>query len=60
MMNHPSYTTYRQRVSSLSLFENVYVKLLPPTWVSTESTEGSAEKQEKELKNILKLYSKWA
>jgi hypothetical protein len=56
MMNHPSYTTYRQRVSSLSLFENVYVKLLPPTWVSTESTEGSAEKQEKELKNILKLY----
>lgn len=57
MMNHPTYTTYRQRVSSLCLFENVYVKLLPPTWVSTESTVGSGGKQEKELKNILKLFS---
>ena len=52
-MNHPTYTTYRQRVSSLSLFENVYVKLLPPAWVSTELGEKPAQ----ELKNILKLFS---
>lgn len=57
MMNHPTYTTYRQRVSLFSLFENVYVKLLPPTWVSAESTAGLEEKQEKELRNILKLFS---
>ena len=53
LMNHPTYTTYRQRVSSLSLFENVYVKLLPPAWVSTELGEKPAQ----ELKNILKLFS---
>ncbi|KAG8214024.1 hypothetical protein J3R82DRAFT_10779 [Butyriboletus roseoflavus] len=57
MMNHPTYTTYRQRISLFSLFENVYVKLLPPTWVSTESTASLEEKQEKELRNILKLFS---
>jgi hypothetical protein len=56
MMNHPSYNTYRQRVSSLSLFENAYVKLLPPTWVATESPPGSGGEQDKELKGILKLF----
>lgn len=56
-MNHLTYSTYRQRVSSLCLFENVYVKLLPPTWVSSESTPGLGEKQEEELKNIFKLFS---
>lgn len=54
MMNHPTYATYRQRISLFSLFENVYVKLLPPTWVSTARLE---EKQEKDLRNILKLFS---
>lgn len=58
-MNHPTYTTYRQRVYSLSLFENVYMKLLPPTWVSSELTAGLGlgEEQETDLKNILKLFS---
>jgi len=50
LMNHPAYNTYRQRVSSLSLFEDVYVKLLPPAWVSTELGERQ------ELKNILILF----
>lgn len=57
MMNHPTYNTYRQRISSLSLFENVSVKLLPPAWVSTESTGELEERQEKEIKNLLKLFS---
>ncbi|KAG6375452.1 hypothetical protein JVT61DRAFT_3010 [Boletus reticuloceps] len=53
MMNQPAYTTYRQRISSLSLFENAYVKLLPPQWVSAALEK---ETQERELKNILKLF----
>ncbi|KAH0827959.1 hypothetical protein J3R83DRAFT_3597 [Lanmaoa asiatica] len=56
MVNHPTYTAHRQRVSLISLFENVYVKLLPPTWVSTKSTATLEEKQERELKNIIKLF----
>ncbi|KAF8444735.1 hypothetical protein L210DRAFT_848389 [Boletus edulis BED1] len=53
MMNHPTYVTYRQRISSLSLFENAYVKLLPPQWVSAALEK---ETQERELRNILKLF----
>ncbi|KAF9227260.1 hypothetical protein BS17DRAFT_800320 [Gyrodon lividus] len=59
MMNHPTYMTYRQRVSLLSLFENVHVKLLPPTWTSVESmpdTEEGKRKRDKEWKDILKLF----
>ncbi|KAG9316710.1 hypothetical protein JVU11DRAFT_2770 [Chiua virens] len=57
MMNHPSYTTFRQRVSLLSLFENVHVKLLPPAWALPESTARSEGKlEEMELKNIIKLF----
>ncbi|KIK97364.1 hypothetical protein PAXRUDRAFT_824993 [Paxillus rubicundulus Ve08.2h10] len=55
MMNHPTYTTYRQRVALLSLFENVHVKLLPPTWTLIDSGEGQ-DKREKEWKDILKLF----
>lgn len=57
MMNHPTYTTYRQRVSLLSLFENVYVKLLPPTWGTIDLTARLEAKQEKDLRDILKLFS---
>jgi hypothetical protein len=58
MMNHPTYMTYRQRVTLLSLFENVHVKLLPPTWISVESanSEGGGRTREKEWKDILKLF----
>ncbi|KIJ67883.1 hypothetical protein HYDPIDRAFT_173620 [Hydnomerulius pinastri MD-312] len=51
IMNQPAYMAYQQRVSSLSLFENVHVKFLPPVWSSTGST-ASAE----EWKHKLKLY----
>jgi len=59
MMNHPTYTAYRQRVALLSLFENVHVKLLPPTWTLVESAPDSEEgkrNREKEWKDILKLF----
>jgi len=52
MVNHPAYTTYRQRVSLLSLFDCVSVKLLPPPWLLTKSPTDNPDK---ELKNILKL-----
>lgn len=57
IMQLPEYLQYQSRVSSLSLFENLHLKITPPVrqrfGTGTESTDSR-----KEWKSRLKLYSR--
>jgi hypothetical protein len=60
LMNH---TSYRDRITDLSLIPNLYVKLLPPLWVAqtlsvTDVADGDKEKEKKELKRRIKMFCK--
>ena len=32
LMNHPEYLAFQSQIAALSLFPNVYIKFLPPSW----------------------------
>ncbi|KAH7888602.1 hypothetical protein F5I97DRAFT_1935098 [Phlebopus sp. FC_14] len=53
LMKHPTYMVYQNRISALSLYENLHVKLLPPTWSSDATSRPGALN---EWKGKLKLY----
>jgi len=41
LMNHPAYRAYQTQTAALSLFPNVYVKFIPPSWdTSVPTTAG--------------------
>jgi len=66
LMNHPTYVAFQSQVAALSLFSNVYVKYLPPSWDAptppTPSTpsggtsEGNDSQQRMEWKRRIKMY----
>ncbi|KAH7925944.1 hypothetical protein BV22DRAFT_1112023 [Leucogyrophana mollusca] len=61
LMKHPTYRMYQSHTASLSLFPNLYVKLLPPSWdtpvpsASALESESSAD-QLREWKRRIKMY----
>ncbi|KAG6886159.1 hypothetical protein C0993_000677 [Termitomyces sp. T159_Od127] len=63
LMNHPTYLAFQSQVAALSLFPEVYVKFLPPSWDAptppTPSLEVAAytdSQQKKEWKRRIKMY----
>ena len=66
-MNHPTYRAYQSHTAALSLFPNLYVKFLPPTWNAPtpptpqhkESFDTSDSKEKKEWKRRIKMYSEY-
>ena len=65
-MNHPAYLAFQSRIAVLSLFPNVYVKFLPPSWdAPTPQTpypgspiEPADVQQQREWKRRIKMYRK--
>lgn len=65
-MQHPTYRAFQARTASLSLFPNVYIKFLPPSWnaptpssyVESDSlqVEDSEAKLKKEWKRRIKMF----
>jgi hypothetical protein len=66
LMNHPAYLAFQSRIAVLSLFPNVYVKFLPPSWdAPTPQTpypgspiEPADVQQQQEWKRRIKMYRK--
>ncbi|KAF8161186.1 hypothetical protein B0H34DRAFT_699811 [Crassisporium funariophilum] len=64
LMNHPTYLAFQSQVANLSLFPNVYIKFLPPSWdAPTPQTplpgspiESVDTQQSKEWKRRIKMY----
>jgi hypothetical protein len=64
LMNHPTYLAFQSRIAVLSLFPNVYVKFLPPSWdAPTPQTpfpgspiEPADVQQQREWKRRIKMY----
>jgi hypothetical protein len=64
LMNHPTYLAFQSQVAVLSLFPNVYVKFLPPSWdAPTPQTpfpgspvESVDVQQQQEWKRRIKMY----
>ncbi|KAG5648527.1 hypothetical protein DXG03_003138 [Asterophora parasitica] len=63
LMNHPTYLAFQSQVAALSLFPDVYVKFLPPSWdaptpptPSAEVADRSDTQQKKEWKRRIKMY----
>ncbi|KAF8806433.1 hypothetical protein BYT27DRAFT_7190988 [Phlegmacium glaucopus] len=64
LMNHPAYLAFQSQVAVLSLFPNVYVKFLPPSWdAPTPQTpfpgspiESADVQQQQEWKRRIKMY----
>jgi len=64
LMNHPAYLAFQSRIAVLSLFPNVYVKFLPPSWdAPTPQTpypgspiEPADVQQQREWKRRIKMY----
>ncbi|KAJ7783284.1 hypothetical protein B0H16DRAFT_487902 [Mycena metata] len=65
LMKHPTYRAFQSQTATLSLFPELYIKFLPPTWnaptpaTPLEPTSGSSEtdsKQLKEWKRRVKMY----
>jgi len=64
LMNHPAYLAFQSQVAVLSLFPNVYVKFLPPSWdAPTPQTpfpgspiEPTEVQQQQEWKRRIKMY----
>lgn len=69
-MNHPAYRAFETQTAALSLFPNLYIKFLPPSWnaptpptphVSAgaqEDAESAEAKQKREWKRRIKMYCK--
>ncbi|GLB37519.1 hypothetical protein LshimejAT787_0405700 [Lyophyllum shimeji] len=63
LMNHPTYLAFQSQVAALSLFPDVYIKFLPPSWDAPTPPTPSAEvaeitdtQQKKEWKRRIKMY----
>jgi len=64
LMNHPTYLAFQSQVAVLSLFPNVYVKFLPPSWdAPTPQTpfpgspiESAEVQQQREWKRRINMY----
>ncbi|KAG6903022.1 hypothetical protein C0995_007455 [Termitomyces sp. Mi166 len=63
LVNHPTYLAFQSQVAALSLFPEVYVKFLPPSWdaptpptPSLEVAEITDSQQKKEWKRRIKMY----
>ncbi|KAG6849826.1 hypothetical protein H0H93_004635 [Arthromyces matolae] len=63
LMNHPTFLAFQSQVAALSLFPEVYVKFLPPSWDAPTPPTPSAEiaelndtQQKKEWKRRIKMY----
>ncbi|KAE9411358.1 hypothetical protein BT96DRAFT_1011188 [Gymnopus androsaceus JB14] len=65
LMNHPTYRKFQSQIAALSLFPQVVIKYLPPSWdVATPPTPSilvaspinDATKQKKEWKRRIKMY----
>ncbi|KAF5380374.1 hypothetical protein D9615_004501 [Tricholomella constricta] len=63
LMNHPTYLAFQSQVAALSLFPDVYVKFLPPSWdaptpptPSVEVAEMTDTQQKLEWKRRIKMY----
>src|SRR5687768_3920462 len=57
LMHHPRYQSFQTQTAALSLYADVSVKLLPPSWVSTlEGDADDAIKHKKEWKRRIKMY----
>ena len=65
-MNHPAYLAFQSQVAVLSLYPNIYVKFLPPSWdAPTPQTpfpgspiESADVQQQQEWKRRIKMYRK--
>ncbi|KAH0589015.1 hypothetical protein H2248_004791 [Termitomyces sp. 'cryptogamus'] len=63
LMSHPTYLAFQSQVAALSLFPEIYVKFLPPSWnaptpptPSLEVAEITDSQQKKEWKHRIKMY----
>ncbi|TFY60398.1 hypothetical protein EVG20_g7437 [Dentipellis fragilis] len=63
LLSHPTYMSYQAHVASLSLFPNLFLKFLPPTWnAPTPPTPppgqetAAISKEKKEWKRRIKMY----
>ncbi|KAJ7703094.1 hypothetical protein B0H17DRAFT_1041603 [Mycena rosella] len=66
LMKHPSYRAFQSQTAALSLFPELYIKFLPPSWdaptpaTPSEPTSAASEdpkyKQLKEWKRRVKMY----
>lgn len=63
LMNHPTYLAFQSQVAALSLFPEVYIKFLPPSWdaptpptPSVEIAEVTDTQTKKEWKRRIKMY----
>jgi len=64
LMSHPEYLAFQSRIAVLSLFPNIYVKFLPPSWdAPTPQTpypgspiESIDVQQQREWKRRIKMY----
>ncbi|KAH9929301.1 hypothetical protein B0H21DRAFT_837253 [Amylocystis lapponica] len=57
LLTHASYRNYQSHTASLSLFSNVFVNFLPPSWdAPTPSSSEESLKQRNEWKRRIKMY----
>ncbi|KAJ7178428.1 hypothetical protein C8R43DRAFT_973391 [Mycena crocata] len=66
LMKHPTYRAFQSQTAALSLFPELYIKFLPPTWEAptpatpSDPTSGASDdansKQLKEWKRRVKMY----
>ncbi|KAF8893959.1 hypothetical protein BD779DRAFT_1435577 [Infundibulicybe gibba] len=57
LMSHPAYRAFQAQIAALSLFPNVYIKFLPPSWETPgELATESDAKLKKEWKRRIKMY----
>ncbi|KAF9263240.1 hypothetical protein L218DRAFT_336969 [Marasmius fiardii PR-910] len=65
LMNHPTYRAFQAQVAALSLYPQLYIKYLPPSWgpVPTASADstlgpegGNENRQQKEWKRRIKMF----
>jgi hypothetical protein len=58
LISHPTYRAYQSHIAALSLFPNLYIKLLPPNWnAPTPSAHDPDEREAKEWKRRIRMYS---
>ncbi|KAH8828070.1 hypothetical protein DL96DRAFT_1555594 [Flagelloscypha sp. PMI_526] len=65
LMNHPAYRAFETQTAALSLFPNLYIKFLPPSWnaptpptphAGQEETDTAEAQQKREWKRRIKMY----
>jgi hypothetical protein len=63
LLTHPTYQAYQANIATFSLFQNTYVKFLPPDWsskVGASTDEGEllspGNTNDKEWKRRIKMY----